>query len=492
MCGIVGLIENEEVVERLYRGLIALQHRGQDAAGLLTYDGIFHHRKGVGLVRDVFSTYEKVENLVGNLGMGQVRYPTIGGGSVEDAQPFTVNYPYGIGIVHNGNVTNYNDVRRYLKEKTKRMLNSKNDVEAILNVFAESLAGRVKEKLNFEDIIASVTDVFDVVKGAYSVLAYISGQGMVAFRDPYGIRPLVMGTRKEGFLTEYAFASESSALSLLGYKEFRDLEAGEVVFIDENRVLHSARIEKYKALPHTPCIFEWVYFARPDAVIDRVNVYRSRVCMGKLLAAEVKKREIEVDVVIPIPDSSRDAAIELAFDLGLTYREGLVKNRYIGRTFIMPGERARKSSVIQKLNPIEGELKGKKVLLVDDSIVRGNTSRNIVNMVREAGAEKVYFASYSAPLTHPCFYGIDMQTRNEFIAFGRNEEEVAKIIGADTVIYQTLENMQEAVRVNNPALKNFCCACFTGRYPTKEINNEIIEEIEQERRIEAGKKSSRS
>ena len=483
MCGIVGLFENNRVVERLYRGLLTLQHRGQDAAGILTYDGeSFHFKKGKGLVRDVFQDFEDIKNLKGNIGIAQVRYPTIGSGKSEDAQPFVVNYPYGIAIVHNGNIPNYNNVRRIIEKEYKRMLYSHNDVEAILNVFAQALSERVKDRITFEDIVKAVERVYDTVKGAYSVLAYIKGFGMVAFKDPLGIRPLVFGWKKDEFLPQYGFASESVTLSSLGYKEFRDVANGEVIYIEEKtRKIFSERVEKYKGCPHTPCIFEWVYFARPDSVIDKVNVYKSRVFMGRYLAEQVKKRNIEIDVVIPVPDSARDAAIELARVLNVKYREGLVKNRYIGRTFIMPGEGTRKISVQQKLNPIESEIRGKKVLLVDDSIVRGNTSRNIIKMVRDAGAEKVYFASYSAPLTSPCFYGIDMQTRNEFIARGRDHKTIAQLLSADEVIYQTLEDMEKAVSGGNKELTQFCDACFTGRYPTKEIDQKLIEEIEKER-----------
>jgi len=482
MCGIIGLFENTEVVERLNRGLLTVQHRGQDAAGLLTYDGKFHLRKGLGLIRDVFSSYKDIRELKGNVGLGQVRYPTVGGCKVDDAQPFVVNYPFGISMVHNGNVTNYHSLRKQLENNKKRMLYSTNDVEAILNVFAESLATVSGKELNFEHIMNAVEAVFDQAKGSYSVIAYISGHGLVAFRDPYGIRPLVMGNRTNEFLPQYALASESSVLSMLGYKNFRDVKSGEVIFIDEKtRKVQTGIVNSYKNNPHTPCIFEWVYFARPDSIIEKVNVYKSRVFMGKYLAEEIKKSKLEIDVVIPVPDSSRDAAIELARELGLKYREGLVKNRYIGRTFIMPGDEERKTSVRQKLMPIRAEFKDKNVLLVDDSIVRGNTSRNIVMMAHEAGASKVYFASYSAPLTSPCYYGIDMQSKEQFIARGRDEDMIASIINADKVIYQSVENMEKAVYLGNEELKGFCNACFTGKYPTKEINAQLIEEIEHDR-----------
>jgi len=483
MCGIIGLIENDDVVERLYRGLMCLQHRGQDAAGILTYNkNRFHSKKGLGLIKDVFKTYEDISSLKGNIGLAQVRYPTIGLGKTEDAQPFVVNYPYGIAVVHNGNLPNYSKVRDIIEKKHKRMLYSKNDVEAVLNIFAEALTQNIKKKLTFQNILKAVETVYDIVEGAYSVLMYIKGEGLVAFRDPYGIRPLVFGWNEEEFLPKYIFASESASLSILDYKNYRDVKAGEVIFIDEKkREVQAKVIEKYKNVPHTPCIFEWVYFARPDSIIDGVNVYRSRVFMGKYLAEQIRERDLDIDVVVPVPDSARDASIELARELGIKYREGLVKNRYIGRTFIMPGREKRRTSVRQKLMPIKDEIDGKNVLLVDDSIVRGNTSRNIVKMVREAGAKKVYFAAYSAPLTSPCFYGIDMQTRNEFIARNRDEKKVAKLIGADQVIYQKLEDMEKAVYKGNRNLKRFCNACFTGKYPTKEINSKLIKKIEKER-----------
>lgn len=484
MCGVIGLFENGEVSERLNRGLLTLQHRGQDAAGLLTYDGQFHLRKGLGLIRDVFNSYEAIKGLTGNIGLGHVRYPTVGGCKQGDSQPFSVNYPYGIAMVHNGNVTNYHHLRRHLRENRKRMLSTTNDVEAVLNIFAEQLAKVETGKPTFQDILDAVEKVFELAKGSYSVLAYISGVGLVGFRDPHGIRPLVFGWRYDEFLPQFAFSSESAALALLGYKNFRDVASAEVIFIEEDsRKVHNQIVEKFNNKKHIPCIFEWVYFARPDSIIEKVNVYRSRVFMGKYLGQEIQRRGFhkDIDVVIPVPDSSRDAAIELGRELGIKYREGLVKNRYIARTFIMPGNEERKFNVRQKLMPIAAEFKGKTVLLVDDSIVRGTTSRNIVAMAREAGAKKVYFASYSAPLISPCYYGIDMQTKKEFIARGRTEEQIAATIGADKVIYQPMENMLKAVYLGNPEIKQFCNACFTGQYPTDEINDALISEIEQDR-----------
>jgi amidophosphoribosyltransferase len=478
MCGIIGLFGNADIFRDLYQGLLSVQHRGQDSAGIVTYSGRFHTKKGNGLVQDIF-TPENIERLRGPIGIGHTRYPTIGGGRGDDAQPFLVNSPFGIVMVHNGNVINYRELKKSLFEKHHRLLNSDNDVEAVLNVFAEELAAQRTKRLSPQNVYKAVEGVYKKVKGSYSVIAYVAGQGMVAFRDPYGIKPLVYGIRRDGLVPSYAFASESVALNIMGFTEIRNVEAGEAVFLDQGRTLHRHRIAK---CPHSPCLFEWVYFARPDSFIDNVNVYLCRVELGRLLAEEVRKQDLKIDVVVPVPDSARDAAIEIARGLNLKYREALVKNRYIGRTFIMPAEEKRRSSVRMKLNPIASEFKGKNVLLVDDSIVRGNTSRAIVELVRECGAKKVYFAIYSPPLRYPCVYGIDMQTRTEFVARSADADQVAKKIGADKVIYQTLENLKAAVRTGNPKLTHFCAACFDGIYPTGDVTPEILKEIEDERR----------
>ena len=478
MCGIIGLFGNADIFRDLYQGLLSVQHRGQDSAGIITYSGRFHTKKGNGLVQDIF-TPENIERLRGPVGIGHTRYPTIGGGRGDDAQPFLVNSPFGIVMVHNGNVINYRELKKSLFEKYHRLLNSDNDVEAVLNVFAEELASQRTKRLSPQNVYKAVEGVYKKVKGSYSVIAYVAGQGMVAFRDPYGIKPLVYGIRRDGLVPSYAFASESVALNIMGFTEIRNVEAGEAVFLDQGRTLHRHRIAK---CPHSPCLFEWVYFARPDSFIDNVNVYLCRVELGRLLAEEVRKQDLKIDVVVPVPDSARDAAIEIARGLNLKYREALVKNRYIGRTFIMPAEEKRRSSVRMKLNPIASEFKGKNVLLVDDSIVRGNTSRAIVELVRECGAKKVYFAIYSPPLRYPCVYGIDMQTRTEFVARSADADQVAKKIGADKVIYQTLKNLKAAVRTGNPKLTHFCAACFDGIYPTGDVTPEILKEIEEERR----------
>jgi len=478
MCGVIGIYGNEDVVREIYQGLLAVQHRGQDAAGITTYDGRFHTKKGNGLVRDIFSV-ENIKRLTGNIGIGHTRYPTIGGGRGEDAQPFLVGSPFGIMMAHNGNVINYAELEKVLSHKFCRHLNSDCDVEIILNVFAQKLSESQTNELQPAQIFSAVEDVYSKVKGSYAVVGYIAGQGMIAFRDPYGIKPLAYGRRKDGILPSFAIASETVSLNIMNYSDIENIEAGEVLFIDNKRKIHKKKIT---SCPHSPCLFEWVYFARPDSFIDNVNVYDCRVNLGRFLAEEIKKHNLEIDVVVPVPDSARDAAIEIARSLNLKYREALVKNRYIGRTFIMPADSARKTSVRQKLNPIVSELKGKNVLLIDDSIVRGNTSKSIIKMVRECGAKKVYFGSYSPPLRYPCVYGIDMQTKTEFVARNANLDQIAKRIGADKVIYQSLESLQKAVRMGNKKLENFCGACFNGIYPTGDVTPELLKSIEKDRK----------
>jgi amidophosphoribosyltransferase len=479
MCGVIGIWGNDHVVRDLYQGLLAIQHRGQDAAGIITYDGRFHTKKGNGLVRDIF-TVENIQRLRGTVGIGHTRYPTVGGGGGEDAQPFQVNSPFGIIMAHNGNVTNYKELKEELFEKYHRLLNSDCDLEIILNIFAQELGDQKTRNLRPEHIFKAVEGVYKKVKGSYSVVAYVAGQGLVAFRDPYGIKPLVTGVRNDGLIPSYAFASETVSLNLMNFGGIKTVKPGQVVFIDKGRKVHARRLA---CCHHTPCLFEWVYFARPDSVIDNANVYKVRVNLGRFLAAEIRKRKLKIDVVVPVPDSARDAAIEIARRLDLKYSEALVKNRYIGRTFIMPADEKRKSSVRQKLNPIASEVKGKRVLLVDDSIVRGNTSRAIIEMVRECGARKVYLASYSPPLRYPCVYGIDMQTKTEFVARGADEATVAKRIGADKVIYQSLDALKKAVKLENQKLGEFCAACFDGVYPTGDVTPELLKEIEDERNL---------
>jgi amidophosphoribosyltransferase len=478
MCGIIGVWGNGPVIRDIYQGLLAIQHRGQDSAGIITFDGRFHAKKGNGLVHDIF-TPEAVAGLRGSIGIGHTRYPTIGGGGDEDAQPFQLNSPFGLIMAHNGNVANYRELRDVLYRDHHRLLNSDCDVEILLNLFAESLAHGRTKSLEPEHIFRAVEAVYQKVRGAYSVIAYIADQGLVAFRDPYGIKPLVFGVRRDGLVPSYAFASETVSLNIMNYGEIRDVEAGEAVFIDRTRTVHRKHVRRGC---HSPCLFEWVYFARPDTFIDKVNVYKCRVNLGRALAQQIRRMKLAIDIVVPVPDSARDAAIEIARKLDLKYSEALVKNRYIGRTFIMPADEKRRSSVRQKLNPIASEIKGKKVLLVDDSIVRGNTSRAIVEMLREAGARKVYFASYSPPLRHPCVYGIDMQTKTEFVAQDADEEAVASKIGADKVIYQTLDALKKAVQQENPKIRHFCAACFDGIYPTGDITADLLEDIEADRK----------
>ena len=478
MCGVVGIFGNDDVVRDIYQGLLAIQHRGQDSAGIITYSGRFHTKKGNGLVRDIF-TVENVQRLKGNIGIGHTRYPTIGGGRGEDAQPFLVYSPFGIIMAHNGNIINYSELKKTLSDKYHRLVNTDNDVEVILNIFAEELAAQKTKSLKPQHVFKAVDEVFKKVKGGYSVVAYIAEQGIVAFRDPFGIKPLVYGKREDGIPPSYAIASESVSLNIMNFSLIKNIEAGQVLFIDKNRKLHT---KKLTHCAHSPCLFEWVYFARPDSFIDNVNVYDCRVNLGRFLADEIKKHNLKIDVVVPVPDSARDAAIEIARKLNLKYREALVKNRYIGRTFIMPADQKRKSSVRQKLNPITSELKGKNVLLVDDSIVRGNTSQAIIELVRECGAKKVYFGAFSPPLRHPCVYGIDMQTKTEFVARNSNLTQIAKKIGADKVIYQSLESLKKAVSLGNKSLKSFCAACFDGIYPTGDVTPKILKKIEKERK----------
>jgi amidophosphoribosyltransferase len=477
MCGVLGIFSTEPVIAKLYTGLLTLQHRGQDSAGILTYDGRFHMKKGNGLVRDIFDEHN-IARLKGTVGLGHTRYPTVGEGSGEDAQPFWVNFPYGIAAAHNGNVVNFFDLKKELFEKSHKIINSNCDLEVILNIFAEGLERSSRQDITPESVFSAIRNVYRRVKGAYSVVIYIADKGMVAFRDPYGVRPLLFGADRRQMLPGYAFASESVTLDLLGFSEIRDVAPGSAIFIDARREVHE---KKLQTAPFKPCIFEYIYFARPDSYLNKINVYQARVDLGKKLARSIRKSGMYIDVVVPVPDSSRPAAIEIARLLKLKYREGLVKNRYIGRTFIMPGDQMRQQTIRHKLNPIADVFQGKNVLIVDDSIVRGNTSRSIIQMARQAGARNVYFVSYSAPLTNPCVYGIDMQTRAEFIASGANADEIAARIGADRVLYQDSRDMEQAVRRQNPAIRSFCTACFSGKYPTGDVSRNYLEQIEQER-----------
>jgi amidophosphoribosyltransferase len=480
MCGFIGILGplGTEIFPQLYSGLLAIQHRGQDAAGALTFNGRFHLHKARGLVREVFGEAE-AQRLRGHMGIAHVRYPTVGAGGVEDSQPFTIAYPFGIGMAHNGNVTNFDEIKGRLEGGSHWHVNSSCDLEGILNVFGDELARQQVGALQPEHVFKAVEGVFRRVKGAYSVVGLIAGEGLYAFRDPYGIKPIVMGSRTdERGRRSWCVASESVLLDILDFHGTQDIRPGECVFIDPQGEVHRKVLAER---PHSPCLFEWVYFARPDSFLDRVSVYKTRLRLGEAMADIWRATGWHADVVIPVPESAVTAAMALARALDMKYREGLVKNRYIGRTFIMASNRQRQSSIRHKLNPIQLEFEGKDVLLVDDSIVRGNTSRQIVELARRAGARKVYFASVSPPLRHPCIYGIDMSTKNEFIAKDRTVEQIAAEIGADGVVYQTLENLVGAVREGNPGLPSTCNACFSGIYPTGDVTEEQLSRIEAER-----------
>ncbi len=483
MCGILGVIANTPVNQLLYDGLQVLQHRGQDAAGIATLEGrTFHLHKGNGLVRDVFRT-RNMRALNGNAGIAHVRYPTAGS-SVDhnEAQPFYVNSPFGIVLGHNGNLTNTEELRRVMYQQDLRHINTGSDSEVLLNVLAHELqANATGFKLDPQKIFAAVSGVHRRCKGAYAVVAMIAGYGLLAFRDPNGIRPLVVGSHQAEEGVEYLVASESVALDTLGFKFLRDIAPGEAVFIDLDANFHSQQCAEQPKL--NPCIFEYVYFARPDSVMDGISVYATRLFMGEFLADKIRRewKDHDIDVVIPIPDSSRPSAMQLAERLDIPFREGFVKNRYIGRTFIMPGQAMRKKSVRQKLNAISMEFKDKNVLLVDDSIVRGTTSREIVQMARDAGARKVYFASAAPPVKFPNVYGIDMPTRRELIATGRTDDEICREISADRLIYQDLEDLKLAVSKANPAVRNFDTSCFDGCYITGDITPEYLDAVEAAR-----------
>jgi amidophosphoribosyltransferase len=483
MCGILGIVARTPVNQLLYDGLLLLQHRGQDAAGIVTCEGnSFHMHKGSGQVRDVFRT-RNMRSLPGNIGIAHCRYPTAGSAfNASEAQPFYVNSPFGIVLGHNGNLTNSVALKEEMFRTDLRHINTGSDSEVLVNVLAHELErASVRLRLDPQTIFTAVAQVHRRLKGAYAVVAMIAGYGVLAFRDPFGIRPLVIGFNETPAGTEYMVASESVALDALGFRVLRDVAPGEAVFIDEDGSFHSQQCAEKWSL--NPCIFEYVYLARPDSLIDGASVYETRLHMGEKLAEKIRRqyRNLHVDVVIPIPDSSRPSALQLAQGLGVPYREGFVKNRYIGRTFIMPGQAVRSRSVRQKLNPMSMEFKGKNVLLVDDSIVRGTTSREIVQMAREAGARKVFFASAAPPVRYPNVYGIDMPTRAELIAAHRTEEEVAREMGADALVYQDLDALKDAVRKANPRLTNFEASCFDGKYITGDITADYLSHLAIER-----------
>jgi len=483
MCGILGIVARSPVNQLLYDGLLLLQHRGQDAAGIVTSERkSFHMQKGNGQVRDVFRT-RNMRSLPGNMGIAHCRYPTAGSASNSaEAQPFYVNSPFGIVLGHNGNLTNSDELKEEMFRQDLRHINTSSDSEVLLNVLAHELEkGSVKLRLDPQTIFSAVANVHRRCKGAYTVTAMISGYGVLAFRDPYGIRPAVIGINETPDGPEYMVASESVAIDALGFRVLRDIAPGEAVFIDEDGNFFSQQCATRASL--NPCIFEFVYLARPDSLIDGVSVYETRLNMGEKLAEKIRRdyKHLDIDVVIPIPDSSRPSAMQLAQGLGVAYREGFVKNRYIGRTFIMPGQAVRRKSVRQKLNAIGMEFKGKNVMLVDDSIVRGTTSHEIVQMAREAGARKVYFASAAPPVRFPNVYGIDMPTRSELIAAHRTEDEVGREIGADALIYQDLDALKECVRKLNPRITTFETSCFDGQYITGDVTTDYLNAIEIKR-----------
>ncbi len=488
MCGIIGIVGRESVSTRLYDGLTLLQHRGQDAAGIATcHEGKLVLRRGAGLVRDVFRNND-IQRLEGRMGIAHVRYPTAGTSGQAEAQPFYVNSPYGIVMAHNGNLTNADVLQRELFESDLRHINTSSDSEVLLNVFAHELQDlKPSTHLTADMIFATVAAVHRRCRGAYAVIGMVVGRGVFAFRDPLGIRPMVIGERDTGTHKEYCLASESVALQGLGFSLLRDVAPGEAVYIDMEGNLHTEQCAQNPVL--SPCIFEYVYLARPDSIIDNISVYKSRLRMGEALARRIliERPDHDIDVVIPIPDTSRTSALEVAFNLGVKYREGFIKNRYIGRTFIMPGQQLRKKSVRQKLSPIELEFNGKNVLLVDDSIVRGTTSGQIVEMARDAGAKKVYMASAAPPVRYPNVYGIDMPAVDELIAHNRTTAEIQETIGADWLVYQTIEDLIEAVRYDKNPIENFESSCFSGDYVTGDVDVAYLTTLEKQRSDNAKK-----
>jgi amidophosphoribosyltransferase len=492
MCGLLGVVATNPVNQLLYDGLLVLQHRGQDAAGIVTAEGsTFHMHKGGGMVRDVFRTRD-MRALMGDAGIAHTRYPTAGSAwSAAESQPFYVNSPFGIVLGHNGNLTNTEQLKNDLFRQDLRHVNTNSDSEVLLNVLAHELqAAASNYRLDSTTIFKAVSGVHRRCRGAYAVVAMIAGYGLLAFRDRFGIRPLVFGRCPNERGYDYLVASESVALDTLGFELVRDVAPGEAIFVDLDGNFHSHQCVPNATL--NPCIFEFVYLARPDSVIDGISVYETRLRMGESLAQKIRRdySHLDIDVVIPIPDSSRPSAMQLSKELNLPYREGFIKNRYIGRTFIMPGQAIRRKSVRQKLNAIGMEFKGKNVLLVDDSIVRGTTSREIVQMAREAGARRVFFASAAPPVRFPNVYGIDMPSPGELIATGRSDAEVAREIGCDELIYQDLDALIEDVRSVNPKVQNFETSCFSGIYITGDITQEYLDGVEASRRDRAHKTAS--
>lgn len=478
MCGLVGVVGKSEVAPDIYDALTVLQHRGQDAAGIMTCTGErFNQRKSEGLVRDVFRQHH-MQRLTGTMGIGHVRYPTAGSSGPALAQPFYVNSPYGIAMAHNGNLTNSDQLARELFEDDLRHLNTDSDSEVLLNVFAHELQTLGKLNPQPDDIFTAVEAVHRRCRGGYAVVGLLVNHGVLGFRDPNGIRPLVIGTRERDGQTEHMIASESVALDVLGFTLLDDVAPGEAIFIDRQGQLHRRQCAQNPRL--VPCIFEHVYFARPDSMIDEISVYKTRMRQGARLARKIRRLrpDLDIDVVIPVPDTSRIAAQSIAYELNVKFREGLMKNRYIGRTFIMPGQSERRKSVRQKLNPVPLEFSRKNVMLVDDSIVRGTTCRQIIQLARDAGAANVYFVSAAPPVRYPNVYGIDMPCASELIAHNRSVEEVCALIGADWLVYQDLEDLVACSREGNPNVDGFDCSVFNGEYITGDVDQNYLDRID--------------
>lgn len=485
MCGLVGMVGKSDVAPDIYDALTVLQHRGQDAAGIMTCNGgRFSQRKSEGLVRDVFRQHH-MQKLRGSIGIGHVRYPTAGSSGAALAQPFYVNSPYGIALAHNGNLTNSEQLTRELFQDDLRHLNTDSDSEVLLNVFAHELQTLGKLTPSADDIFTAVSAVHRRCRGGYAAVGLVVNYGVVGFRDPLGIRPLVVGVREGAMGSEYMVASESVALDVLGFSLLGDVAPGEAIFIDMEGQLHRRQCASQTSL--RPCIFEHVYFARPDSLMDEISVYKTRMRQGETLGKKIRRLrpDLHIDVVIPIPDTSRIAAQSMAYELGIKFREGLMKNRYIGRTFIMPGQSQRKKSVRQKLNPVPLEFEGKNVMLVDDSIVRGTTCRQIIEMARDAGAAQVYFASAAPPVRYPNVYGIDMPSASELIAHGRTVEEVCELIGADWLVYQDLEDLVQCSLEGNPHVDGFDCSVFDGEYVTGDVDQNYLDRVESLRNDDA-------
>ncbi|ELK8586720.1 amidophosphoribosyltransferase [Vibrio vulnificus] len=484
MCGIVGIVGTTPVNQSIYDALTVLQHRGQDAAGICTIESNrFRLRKANGLVKDVFEA-KHMQRLQGNVGIGHVRYPTAGSSSASEAQPFYVNSPFGISLAHNGNLTNAHEVRQKLFEKDRRHVNTTSDSEVLLNVLAHEI-DTVKGNVTADDVFRAIANVHRTIRGAYAVTAMIIGHGMIAFRDPHGIRPLCLGKREENGQTEYMVASESVALDAVGFDFVRDVAPGEAIYATFDGELFTKQCADNPKL--NPCIFEFVYFARPDSFIDKISVYSARVEMGKKLGERIKEEyaDLDIDVVIPIPETSCDIALQIAQAIDKPYRQGFVKNRYVGRTFIMPGQQLRKKSVRRKLNAIRSEFKDKNVLLVDDSIVRGTTSEQIIEMARDSGAKKVFIVSAAPEVRFPNVYGIDMPSATELIAHGRDNETICKLIGADALIFQKLEDLVDAVGLGNLDITKFDTAVFNGEYVTGDIDQQYLDFLDSMRNDDA-------